>query len=118
MKRVVRILAIGGLLSATAAVAAAPASGAVGTWTKITAPKGPGQSVYQYFNADTTPSPTMTVSGLASPDVANVNIFCFSNLDQKTSSAPMNASPLPVSGGAFSGTGIPTPNRACILRAV
>ena len=117
MKRLVRILAVAMIASGTAS--ALPASATTGTWTKITAPKGPGQSIYQNYLSGTTP--TMVVTGQASPDVANVNIFCFIQADQKvTSSTALNPSPIPVSSGNFSAAGITTPSTAtgCILRAV
>jgi hypothetical protein len=120
MKHVIRVLAIGGSLIA-AAVTPAPASADIGTWTKLTGPRGPGVAVYaQPFDLNGA-APTITVSGLASPDVSAVNIYCFSNNDQfLTGSDPLNSSPLPVSGGRFSGSGLAAPPLAsnCVLRAV
>src|SRR4051812_11379550 len=108
MKRLVRILAVGGVLAATAAVTTAPASGAVGTWTKITAPKGPGQPIYRLDN-DNAALPTWSVSGVTSTDlvagVDTINVFCFTNGDNfTTSDAALNASPLTInSNHTFSG---------------
>lgn len=119
MRRFIRMAAIATLVAGPVLVAV-PTSAATGTWTKITSPKGPGQPIYQYFNSVTTPNPTMNISGITSMDVVNVNFYCFVNLDQVTSAAPLNSAPVPVSSGTFSATGVPTPNAStgCTLRAV
>jgi hypothetical protein len=116
------------VLSASCAVIVTAGTGARadGTWTRITAPKGPGGHIMQLVNADENANPTLTISGSTSADVTGVNVYCFWNLDQRTSSnPPLNGgSALPVSAGAFSGTvaapqfgaGGATPS--CLLRAV
>src|SRR3954453_4305760 len=126
MNRVVRLLAIVAVVLTSAVVpggvGALPSSAAVGTWTKITSPKGPGQPIYQYAHTITPggTAPTMSVSGVTSSDVANVNIYCFTANNSRAGS-PLNAAPVPVSAGAFSASGITAPGSAlspCILRAV
>jgi hypothetical protein len=118
MRRIIRVAVIAALVAVPALVAGT-GSAAVGTWTKITSPKGPGKPIYQLFNENTT-SPKMNVSGVTSNDVTAVNFFCFSNADHNTSDSPLNAAPVPVSSGEFNATAVPTPNSStpCVLRAV
>jgi hypothetical protein len=117
MRRLLRMIAIATLVAVPTLVAM-PGSAATGTWTKITSPKGPGKPIYQFFNIATT-TPKINISGVTSNDVTSVNFFCFTNADQNTSSAPLNAAPVPVSSGEFSATGVSTPGSAgCVLRAV
>jgi hypothetical protein len=132
MKRLVRILAIGGLLAATAAVAAEPAGATTGDWTKITGPKGPGQPIYQLYNQLGSP-PAVNISGTVSPTVlatygpsgtnVGLDVFCFQLNDTATSSG---SNPLNVGGtaiailadGSFSGSINPPNSTQCVLRAV
>jgi hypothetical protein len=103
-----------------AAALAVPAAGATGTWTTITSPKGPSQKIYPFFSLNADPSPDIVISGTASSDVANVNVFCFSDFDQRVSSQ-LNTAPLAVDGTTheFSGTiTINGPSTGCVLRAV
>jgi len=118
MKRLVRILTIAAVVAAGAA--AIPSSAATGTFTKITTPKGPGQPLYRYLNYNTSSSHTLNIAGQASIDVANVNVYCFTTGDTKTTtSTPLNAAPLPVSGGAFNGTlTLSETDFPCVLRAL
>jgi hypothetical protein len=122
MNRLIRVAAVGALVTG-AAVTAQPASGGTGSFTRITAPRGPGQPIYQYYNVVTTPSPTMTVSGQVSGDITtNVNIYCFRDNDRTTSSnTALNASPIPIntSTHTFTATGVATPDgHGCVLRAI
>src|SRR3954451_284977 len=118
MKRLVRILTIAAVVAAGAA--AISSSAATGTVTKITSPKGPRQPLYRYLNYNTTSSHTLNIAGQASIDVANVNVYCFTTGDTKTTtSTPLNAAPLPVSGGAFNGTlTLSETDFPCVLRAL
>ena len=89
MKRVVRILAIAGVVAGTA-LSAVPASASAGTYTKILTPKGPGKPFYQYFNAATSTG-TFSVSGQTSLDITtNVNIYCLYDSDRKAQ-GPLNS---------------------------
>src|SRR6476469_3020181 len=106
MKRLVRIFAIGAVMAA--GMAAVPSSAAVGTWTKITSPKGPGQPIYRL---DTASTPDVTVSGSTSVDLVagtdTINIYCFFDQDQ-TVDGPLNAAPFAITAShTFTGT-IPT----------
>lgn len=118
MHRLGYVLAAGALGSATC-LAAVPSSAATGTWTKITAPKGPGQDIFQ-FNSG---SGTFGISGSTSLDLVpgtdTVNVFCFQNSDTRTtSSTPLNANPLAIdSNHNFSGS-IGSTQPSCVLRAV
>jgi hypothetical protein len=102
------------------AALAVPAAGVTGTWTTITSPKGPSQALYPFFSLNADPSPDIVISGTASSDVSNVNVFCFSDFDQRVTSQ-LNAGPLAVDGTThtFSGTiTINAPSTGCVLRAV
>src|SRR4051794_8292816 len=122
MKRLVRVAAVVAVVAGTA-VAAQPASSALGTWTKISAPKGPGQVIRNFQNQ--AGSPTINVSGTTSADLVpgtnTINIFCFYAGDQRTTTnGALNAAPLAISAShTFSGP-IPSDNilPSCVLRAI
>jgi Glucodextranase, domain B len=119
MRRLSSVVAVAVLVGG-AALAAGTSSASVGTWTKITSPKGPGQPVYQFFTetSSTTTTPKITVAGQASVDVTAVNIYCFSDNDT-TVYGPLNASAVSVSSGFFSAPGVTAPEEeSCVLRAV
>jgi Glucodextranase, domain B len=120
MRRPYRVLLVAALVGGSALVAGTSSSASVGTWTKITSPKGPGQPIYQFFsqNAATPVTPTITVAGQASVDVTAVNIYCFSENDTKVE-GPLTTSTVSVSSGFFSAPGVKTPGQeSCVLRAV
>src|SRR4051812_27668931 len=118
MRRVAQICSVTALVVA-GTVSALPANGALGTWTKITSPKGPGQQIVQY-QSTTTSETTLDVSGITSSDVTtNVNIYCFSHSNTRAV-GPLNAAPVPVAGGAFNASGLTISQSLvpCVLRAV
>jgi hypothetical protein len=118
MRRLTSVVAVAVLIGG-AALAAGTSSASVGTWTKITSPKGPGQPIYQFFSTNGgSPAPTITVAGQASVDVTAVNIYCFSENDTVVE-GPLTAATVSVSSGFFTATGVTAPNDdSCVLRAV
>lgn len=119
MQRLLRFAAVTVILSGIAVVGTPASAG--GTWTKVTSPNGPGKPVFQYYDADATANPTINISGRASSDLTQVNLYCFYDSDRKaTTGAPLNLSPITVTSGAFSATGVAAPSsrRPCVLRAV
>jgi hypothetical protein len=65
-----------------------------GTFTRITSPASP-----IYLN-DAVTHPTITIAGVASPDLSLVDVYCYSMNDSLRSGA-LNTSPIAVIGGHF-----------------
>src|SRR3954451_10245397 len=122
MKRLVRMFAVGAIVVGTG-VSTLPASGAVGTWTKITSPKGPGVSLRPFLNITDGASPTTSLSGTTSADLVagtdTIAIYCFSFSDHSVA-GPLNAAPLDISAShTFSGpVALANSIAPCVLRAV
>jgi hypothetical protein len=108
------------VVSALTTVPTATAAG--GTWTRVTSPAAPGHNHFTYVAFGVVP--TMTVSGQASDDVANVNIYCFFEADQSYQGPLNGSSPIAVntstSPHSFTATGVHVPGivAGCVLRAV
>jgi Glucodextranase, domain B len=109
-------IALAVVLVGGSALAAGTSSASVGTWTKITSPKGPGQPIYSLFDVGGA-TPTISVAGQASVDVTSVNIYCLSDNDREAQ-GPLNASAVSVSSGFFTATGLSLPETQCVLRAI
>src|SRR4051794_29103748 len=122
MKRLVPIFAVVAVVAGTG-VSVLPASGAVGTWTKITSPAGPGAELKPFLNVTNGSGPNTTISGTTSADLVagtdTINIYCFSFADQNVA-GPLNATPLAVTPShTFSGPAALAQSIApCVLRAV
>jgi hypothetical protein len=96
-------------------------------WTKITSQNGPDGSFYQFFDQEVPASASINVAGTTSAGVSAVNIYCFNDNDTDVSNpGKLNATPITVTNGAFSASGLVGPrtpfgfstNGACVLRAV
>lgn len=91
-----------------------PAGAAPGTWTKITTPAGPAFH-FHYVDGG---GNTFTVSGKASTDVTQVDIYCFAAQLNMPQSVPLAAA-VPVTAGSFSATAqFPQLATNCRMRAV
>ena len=120
MRRITPVLVAGALVAA-AFTASGPASATAVDWTRISSPAGPDHGFFGFFDSTNAPSQLINVAGTAAATVSTLDFYCFTDRDTKTTTtSPLNASPIAVTNGAFSASGVPAPssNMPCVLRAV